>query len=485
MEFEVFDPVTDKVVPSGTVTRAKATCLCCGRVLPPERIRAQLAEQRGGADVIFDKKGQRVGGARLLAVVTLKPGEQGRHYRIPMDQDYLAVWKAQKKLEQILDEWEQDGKRGRCPVPDEPLPPERQKGNSGFRVLLYGMSKFERLFTSRQKLTLTVLAAHVLSSPSSSLSDLLALVLSRPSDYGSAQTTWVPSGEFIRGTFGRQALPIVWDFSEPVAWTESSGNLDGALDWVARVVEAWPNRSPVGQVQVADAVNLPLPDQAAGLLFTDPPYYDAVAYADLSDFCLVWLKRILPDSSLLHDPYDAQNALSPKAGEAIQDEYRRQSNGKPKDREFYEEQMTKAFGEGRRILREDGIASVVFAHKTTEGWEALLSGIIRTGRTITGSWPIATERPGRLISIESAALATSVHLVCRPRSEDARVGDWGDVLRELPSRVGDWIERLEAEGVRGADLVFAYIGPALEIFSRYSKVETADGQEVKLAEYLQ
>jgi putative DNA methylase len=109
----------------------------------------------------------------------------------------------------------------------------------------------------------------------------------------------------------------------------------------------------------------------------------------------------------------------------------------------------------------------------------------RGGWTITGSWPIATERPGRLRARESAALATSVHLVCRPRPEDAPVGDWAEVLRELPKRVGDWMERLQTEGVRGADLVFACIGPALEIFSRYARVETADGREVSLAEYLE
>src|SRR3970040_782494 len=131
------------------------------------------------------------------------------------------------------------------------------------------------------------------------------------------------------------------------------------------------------------------------------------------------------------------------------------------------------------------MGSVVFAHKTTEGWEALLSGMIRGGWTITGSWPIATEMGSRLRARESAVLATSVHLICRPRPDEAAVGDWADVLRELPPRVGDWMERLQGEGVRGADLLFACIGPALEIFSRYSKVETADGREVALAEYLE
>ena len=147
--------------------------------------------------------------------------------------------------------------------------------------------------------------------------------------------------------------------------------------------------------------------------------------------------------------------------------------------------MAKAFAEGRRVLSEDGIGSVVFAHKTTEGWEALLSGMIRGGWTITGSWPVATEMGSRLNARETAALATSVHLICRPRPEDASVGDWADVLRELPRRVADWMERLQGEGIRGADLVFACVGPSLEIFSRYHSVETAEGRTVALPEYLE
>ena len=147
--------------------------------------------------------------------------------------------------------------------------------------------------------------------------------------------------------------------------------------------------------------------------------------------------------------------------------------------------MASTFTESQRVLRDDGVGSVIFAHKTTEGWEALLAGMVRGGWTIIGSWPIATEQAHRLRARESAALATSVHLVCRPRPENALVGDWADVLRELPERVGDWMQRLQGEGVRGADLVFACVGPALEVYSRYARVETAEGREVDLAEYLE
>ncbi|MCX8099546.1 MAG: DUF1156 domain-containing protein [Casimicrobiaceae bacterium] len=478
--FELFEPKTEKEVPSGTVARAKAICLCCGAVLAPERVRTQLYAQRGGTDVIFDALGQRIGGARLLAVVTLKPGEAGRHYRLPTARDYEAVRLAQARVAKLLSDWERGGKQGLCPVPDEPLPPV---GTLGFRVQRYGMLQWGDLFTARQTVALLELLARTQRPTQPEVQESLALALSRLANASCSLARWHTSGEKHEGVFSRQALPIVWDYSEANPFAEATGGYSGALDWVALVTEDWMD-SRSGQLQSADAAAHPLPDQAAHLWFTDPPYYDAVPYADLSDFFLVWLKRSLPGNPLLGDPYDPTNPLTPKTREAVQDDTKR-ANGRPKDRAWFEETMAKAFAEGRRVLHDDGIGSVVFAHKTTEGWEALLSGMIRGGWTITGSWPIATEMGSRLRARDSAALATSVHLICRPRPEDAGVGDWTQVLRELPVRVADWMERLQREGVRGADLVFACIGPALEIFSRYAKVETADGREVSLAEYLQ
>ena len=478
MEFEVFEPASEKEVPSGTVARAKATCLCCHTVLPPERVRAQLAEQRGGADVVFDDDGRRVGGALLTAVVTLTPGETGRNYRLPTDADYAVVLTAQQRLADILKEWEGNGKRGPCPVPDEPLPPI---GTLGFRVQRYGMLQWGDLFTARQKVALVTLGRSTALADSEK--QFLALAYSRAANAGSSLCRWHTTGEKHEGVYSRQALPMVWDYSEGNPLSESTGGYLGAINWITDVVEAGP-KSIVGQVQSADATAHPLPDQAAGVWFTDPPYYDAVPYADLSDFFLVWLKRILPDSPLLRDPFDPDNLLSPKDREAVQDETKK-NEGRSKDREWFEETMAKAFAEGRRVLSEDGVGSVVFAHKTTEGWEALLSGMIRGGWTITGSWPIATEMASRLRARDSAALATSVHLICRPRPDNAPVGDWAEVLRTLPERVADWMAHLQNEGIRGADLVFACIGPALEIFSRYRAVETAEGHTVGLDAYLE
>ena len=488
VEFEVFEPKADKEVRGGTVTRARATCLCCGAVLPPERVRAQLADERGGADVIFDAEGRRTGGARMTAVVTLKPRQKGRHYRLPNDADYVAVRKAQERVAQVLDEWERRGKQGLCPVPDEPLPPI---GTLGFRVQRYGMLQWGDLFTARQKVALGALGAAIASRWSSEngqivdLVEALSCAIGKRADYGSSGTKWHLTFEKTTCTFGRQAIPMTWDFVEPIPMGDTSGALGAGLASVYSAIETISHAfQTTGQVQCADATDHPLPDQASSVWFTDPPYYDAIPYSDLSDFFLVWLKRTLSDHPLLRDPFDPDNPLSPKAPEAVQDEIK-QADGRPKDREWFEETMAKAFAEGRRVLSEEGVGSVVFAHKTTEGWEALLSGMIRGGWTITGSWPIATERPGRLRSQDSAALATSIHLICRPRPENAPIGDWADVLRELPVRVADWIERLQGEGIRGADLVFACIGPALEIFSRYRAVETAEGDIIGLPDYLE
>ncbi|MEA3245625.1 MAG: DUF1156 domain-containing protein [Gemmatimonadota bacterium] len=477
--FEVFEPKSEKEVPVGTVTRAKATCVCCRVVLPPERVRAQLAAQHGGADVIFDAKGRRTGGARMLAVVTLRRGQAGRHYRLPTDRDYEAVRKAQDRLSKLLAEWERGGRKGLSPVPDEPLPPI---GTLGFRVQRYGMLQWGDLFTARQKIALGCIASAG-HGRAPELAELNAFVVSRLADRHASLLGWDVGGEKLGHVFNRQALPMVWDFAEGVPSSDATGSYANVLDQIVGAAEAVSGMPPRGQVQQSDAASSPLPDASTPVWFTDPPYYDAVPYADLADFFLVWLKRSLPERALFRDPFDPANPLSPKQREAVQDETKR-DNGSKKDRQWFEATMARVFAEGRRVLTDEGIGSVVFAHKTTEGWEALLSGMISARWTITGSWPIATERPGRLRSRESAALATSVHLVCRPRPDDAPVGDWGEVLRELPARVADWIERLQSESIRGADLVFACIGPALEIFSRYERVETAEGREVKLDEYL-
>jgi putative DNA methylase len=364
------------------------------------------------------------------------------------------------------------------PIPDESLPPV---GTLGFRVQRYGIDQWSGLFNVRQLLSLKTLCDLIQSfvDDFSTLQLLLAFAFSRVAMSNMSCTRWNAVAEKMQHTFGRQALPIVWDFAEVVPIAQAPGNWQSGYELAADVVEMWPSGTEIGQMQLADATESPLVAESSSVWFTDPPYYDAVPYSDLSDFFFVWLKRTLRGYRQLQDPFDPRNPLTPKTREAVQDEAK-MVNGKPKNRAFFEETMAKAFAEGRRSLREDGIGSVVFAHKTTEGWEALLTGMIGGGWTITGSWPVATEMKTRLRAMDSAALATSIHLICRPRELDAPTGDWGDVIRTLPRHVSSWMTRLESEGIRGADLVFACIGPALEIYSQYSQVVDAEDRPIPL-----
>jgi len=474
IRFEIFEPKNDRDLPSGTVTRAKATCLCCGTILPPERVRTQLASQHGGADVVFDEMGNRIGGARLLTVVTVKSGEQGRSYRLASVKDYVAVWRATKHLQTVSSK---DSQHKVNPIPNEPLPPQ---GTIGFRVQPYGMTQWGDLFTVRQKLALVELVKIIKTKVDNEERGLFALSISKLAERNNSICDWMVNVECPGHLYTQQIIPPAWDFAESVPISESSGSLGLCIEnTITNANECYLGSSNQGDVYQQDAVELMLPDESCTVFFTDPPYYDAVPYADLSDFFFVWLKRILPDHPLLRDPFDPNNPLTPKLQEAVQDESK-QVNYRTKDRVFFETKMARAFKEGCRILKDNGIGCVVFAHKTTEGWEALISGMIQGGWVITGSWPITTERSARMRARDSAALASSIHLVCRPRPEDAPVGDWGEVLRELPKRVGDWMERLQREGIRGADLVFACIGPALEIYSRYSKVVDAEERAIPL-----
>jgi putative DNA methylase len=209
--FAVFEPKNEKEVPAGSVTRANATCFACSRTLGADRVRAQLRQQRGGADVEFDEHGNRVGGARLLAVVTLKDNASGRQYRVAEDRDYRPLWRARQTLEKL--QIEETVSNGLSVIPNEPLPPQ---GTLGFRVQLYGIGKWGDLFTTRQKLTLARLASLVRPCiENNAAGSLPALAIDKLADKASSLCRWKPSAEYMAGnTFSRQALPIVWDFCE-------------------------------------------------------------------------------------------------------------------------------------------------------------------------------------------------------------------------------------------------------------------------------
>lgn len=473
-QLEVFTPPAKADLSKGTIQRGKAICLCCDAVISPERVRAQLASAHGGTDPMLGDTGDRIGGCRLIAVVTVNGADSQRDFRSANARDYRAVARACRHLEvtSSLEPY----------IPCEPIQSKRPSPNARglSAVTRCGMVVFRDLYAPRQRLFLSTLAKAIseLDCPRE-IKALLALALGRCSDRNSSLTRWDISSDNIGSTFSRQALQTVWDFAEVAPLAGGSGSWLGLLGGISEVVDCIAGHlDGTAQTDNCDASKSSLPDSCASIWFTDPPYYDAIPYADLSDYFFVWIKRSFADALLLNR-FDDQIGLTPKLQECVWNSAY-QADGRPKDGRFFEEKIATAFIEGRRVLAPEGISSVVFAHKTTEGWETLLSAMIQAGLVITGSWPITTEMANRLVAKETASLSASVHLVCRRRADTATVGDWSEVLNELPTRVGDWIERLQSEGLRGADLVFACIGPAMEVYSRYRKVEDAEGREIPL-----
>jgi putative DNA methylase len=465
----------------GTVKRGSATCPRCGYTTPVARVRAQLKTRHGGTN-----------DPRLLCVVTTSQKERGRSFRLPMDQDSRAVISAARNLEKRKKQHKGDLSL----VPDESTAGYETFVNRGS---IYGMTSWEDFFTSRQLLTLTTLAELVRRAGKEcakgddpdfavAVQTCLAIAVDRQADRFSSLVRWACNRAQITNTFGRQALPMVWDFAEPgILDADAAGNFGVTAQTVVDALERLNIGSSPGTVQQASACMHPLPNDSAQAFITDPPYYFSVQYADISDFFYVWLRRMIGE---IH-PQCFALPLSPKEDEVIVQTPAHQFAAEGKNNAYYEARMQKALEEGRRILVPSGIGTIVFAHTSTAGWEAMLKATINAGWCVTASWPIDTEMSTRVIAQGRSVLASSVHLVCRPREtsgdslDNSEVGDWRDVLLELPRRIHDWMPRLAREGVVGADAIFACLGPALEIFSRYSSVEKASGEQVSLKEYLE
>ncbi len=471
--------IAENEIGNGTVARGAATCPLCSHTTSASSVRRQLSERFGGTN-----------DARLIVVVT-RSGQRGRLYRLPNSNDLIVIQAAASELGK-----KQAEHTGEVAfLPEEPTPEGKGKGaGRAFSQRKYGMKKFSDLYTKRQLLALTTFARIIRTinfgeTPHDiALRTLFSFAVGRMNDLSMSLCRWLPTIEAVAAANGGQnRMPVVLDFVESNPLGGSGGSWLGQVNWIRQVVQHVAcSTQGKGTSLRAAAQETILPDGSVDALITDPPYYDAFPYSDLSDFFLIWLKRCLHRDVFLYN-----HATAPKNEEIVVYDVVHGDDDRVKDGEFFKNEMEVAFSKARVATKSTGIGVVVFANKTTHGWEALIEGLVKSGWIVTASWPIDTERPNRQRALNSAALGSSVHIVCRPREKSSgtlcvdNVGDWRDVLAELPHRIHEWMSKLTQEGIVGADAIFACLGPALEIFSKYSRVEKASGEEVTLHEYLE
>jgi len=457
----------------GTVSRAHVRCPLCGGSIDDKTTRRLFHEGKSGQ--------------RMVAVVLHHPKRTGKTYRLPTDGDLAAYHAAEAALDAkrkaLWAEWGMD------PVPDEEI---QMTGRGQVTTPIYGMTQFGDLFNSRQKLALVTFAEKVRQAHARMLeagadaefakavATYLGLGVDRLASYVCVLTRWRSDVLSFERAFDRQALPMVWDYGEVSPFADARGMWE-----LERIQEAISHCSQILNCQLStpspshgSATGLPWPDCHFDAVLTDPPYYDNVNYSALSDFFYVWLKRTVGDLY----PELFATPLTPKSEEIVQDPNRQ--GGRDAAKVFFEQMATQAFREIYRVLKPEGIAVVVFAHKTTEAWEAVINALLSAGLYMTASWPIHTEMQARLNAQETASLASSIYMVCRKRTTN-EIGDLGAVRREMEQAIRSRLTQFWEEGIRGADFFMSAIGPAVEAFGKYKRVEKPSGEAVTVAELLE
>lgn len=472
VEFKVFESTTENGLgfdPNSGSTRGNSICRHCGTTVKSDYVKAE-------------GKGDRIG-QQLMAIVCTTPGQKGKTYLSATDYlHYLPDdYKIKIRLETLCQETG-------LTIPNEPV---FSGDTRAFFTQLYGLDNFGKLFTPRQLLSLMTFVKWVKLAHQEILQQgyeeelakaivtYLGIMCDRLADYNSSITHWHNTGEKMSNTFARQALPMVWDFAEINPLGNASGNAEGALSWILQFIRQEFANNNSGLVQRASSMTLPIESNTLDAVITDPPYFDSVPYADLSDFFYVWLKRSI--GHLYKEHFSGQ--LTPKKNEAIM-EPSRHGGDKKKAASAYEDMMHQAFCEANRVLKEAGMMVVVYAHKTTAGWSTLIDSLRRAKFTITEAWPLDTEMASRLRGQNSAALASSIFLVARKRT-NTDIGDYAmDVQPQLKSIIQDRVKSLMSEGVAGADLIIACVGAGLRAYTQYDKVELPNGDELDANSFL-
>ena len=465
----------DQELGAGTMTSSGATCPSCGVIATMSDLRS--AGQAGRLD------------ARMTCVVV--DGQKGKEYRLPTNAEHEAASVTNAELQGFYEEIPHG-------LPAEHTPSEH---SLGMRIPRYGFDCWHQLFTNRQLLALGTFIREIRRSSiemgdypeewREALVACLAPTISRLADRGSSLATWTNNPEKIRSTFARFALPMVWDFSESCPLANTTGGFIQAIEWIARVIEHLgiaTAEAPNPKVQSMSATG-PLPGPF-DLICTDPPYYDAIPYSDLMDFFHIWLRRTVhrlsPETdAAFADPLGPKWNSETDDGELI-DDASRFGGDRQASKQNYEDGMARAFVRFHEALAEDGRLVLVFANKQPDAWETLVSALIRAGFVVDASWPIQTEMQTRQRSLSSAALSSSIWLVCKKRSATARAGWDAKVLGEMQANIVERLRDFWDAGIRGPDFVWAATGPALEAFSQHPVVRKADapGEQLAVGEFL-
>lgn len=458
--------------------RGKFCCVACGAVIDDTYIKNEAMDGRMGID--------------MMAVIA--EGDNGRIYLAP-DEEQISISKTD-------------------------LPPSYPEGAMPnnprwFSPPIYGYKDYYQIFTNRQLTMLTTFSELVNKAArwaesdalsggiemGVSLSDggdgaraygeaiavYLAFGIDRLANRSSTICVWNTIGEKIEQTFARQAIPMSWDFAEGNPFSNSTGSWSGSLGWIPDVLRFLPNTSSLGYADQADA-QVGVNNLSKVMISTDPPYYDNIGYADLSDYFYIWLRL-----SLRHIyPELFSTRLVPKADELVATPYRF-PGGADEAKEFFENGMSAALSHIYESARDDIPVTIYYAFKQNEidadgrsskGWETILSAIIKSGFTITGTWPIRSERPTGLKAYINS-LASSIVLVCRKRNENAPACTRSDFVKALRRELTPALQKLQESNIAPVDLAQSAIGPGIAVFSRYQKVLEADGSAMSVRTALQ
>ena len=474
----------------GTVNKSIVTCSKCTKNHEGEVTRKLFREKKSGE--------------KLIVIVTYQKGKAGKNYRLATKSDEMLFNKSKEKLkkkEQILFK-----KWGIEPVPNEPL--ETPLGREyihkdpyfGFsRIFLFGYTNWGDLFNDRQKLMLITFVENIrlafdeMSKEynieyAKAITTILSLQVDKLASSSNIFCRWVIGRETMTDIFARHSITMMWDYSESNVFGGKTRSFKSLFSDIINVLESSVISSKPVSVQQCSATKLPFEDNFFDAVFTDPPYYDNIPYSYLSDFFYVWLKRSIGD--LYPDLFLSQ--LTPKVNEVIAElpilvggaNLAKDILKSIKTKKDFEHLILLSFNEIYRVLKDNGIVTIVYAHKSNEGWETLINSILKSGLVVTAAWPIHTEMSNRINAQKTASLSSSIYMVCRKWQKE-EIGFYRDVKVKLEKHLNNRLDYLWDQGISGADFFISAIGSSIEVFGKYNIIIDDNDNQISVLKLLE